>query len=56
MFKRIPEGAKSTESSSKGSSTEGRAGRFAEMAERLKVADCYLFLPCSYSPRFIGFE
>ena len=44
VFKRVPEGAKSTESSSKSSSksssTEGRAGRFGEMAERLKAADC----------------
>jgi hypothetical protein len=31
---------KSVEISSKSSSTEGRAGRFGEMAERLKAAVC----------------
>jgi hypothetical protein len=39
VFKRVPEGAKSTEgsskSSSKSSSTEGQAGRLGEIAERL---------------------
>jgi hypothetical protein len=29
----------STESSSKSSTTEGQAGKFGEMAERLKAAD-----------------
>ena len=39
VFKRVPGGAKSTESSSKSSSTEGRAG-FGEVAEWLKAAVC----------------
>jgi len=33
VFKRVPEGAKSIETSSKSSSTEGRAGRFGEVKQ-----------------------
>jgi hypothetical protein len=44
VFKQVPGGAKSTESSSKSSSKsssmEGRTGRFGEVAERLKAAVC----------------
>ena len=40
VFKRVPGGAKSTESSSKSSSIGGRIGRFEEVAERLKAAVC----------------
>jgi hypothetical protein len=40
VFKRVPGGAKSTESSSKSSSMEGRTGRLGEVAERLKAAVC----------------
>jgi hypothetical protein len=40
VFKQVPGGAKSTESSSKSSSMEGRTGRFGEVAERLKAAVC----------------
>ena len=40
VFKRVPGVAKSTESSSKSSSMEGRTGRFGEVAERMNSAVC----------------